>query len=104
MMKSVRMLKTEVLTYRMRRSTQWPPLIVRSQLKATGVHCNMMAKKTATIWEMLATLSQRRDRRTQSFWPNRRVRKIKTDDLTSARIGLYRIWTAYDQIKACVGS
>jgi hypothetical protein len=92
--KSVTMLKTEVEMNRIRRSTQWPPGIVRSQLNWTGVHCRTMAKKTATICEMLATLSQRRNLRTQSLWPNRRVKKIRTDDLTSARMGLYKIWTA----------
>jgi hypothetical protein len=47
--KSVKMLKTEVEMNRTRRSTQWPPGMVGSQLNWTGVHCRTMAKKTATI-------------------------------------------------------
>jgi hypothetical protein len=43
---------------------------------------------------MLATLRRSSDRRTQVFWPKIRVKKMRTDDLTRARMGLYRIWTA----------
>jgi len=89
--KSVTMLMTAVQVYRTRRSTQRPPLMERSQLKATGRHCSVMARNTATIWAILATLSQIIKRRTLSFCPKRRNRNIKTEDLTSAKIGLYKI-------------
>ncbi|KAL2024709.1 hypothetical protein VTK56DRAFT_6910 [Thermocarpiscus australiensis] len=102
--RSVPMLKTAVKIIKTRRLMQRLPLIAGSQLNGIGRHCRVMAKKPATVCETSVTLNQNRDLRIQSFWPNRRDRKIRTDDLTSASIGPYSICTAYDHINRSVGS
>lgn len=92
--RSVIMFHVAVIVNTILWSTQRPPGMVLSQLKDIGVHWKTMTKKNAIICAMLRVLRAMMNRRTPVFWPKSRSRKRSTDDLTSAKIGLYSICTA----------
>lgn len=74
-------------------SIHWPPGMALSQLNAIGRHWKTSKKKKRTIWVALIVIRTTRTRRAFGFWPNRCNRNVSTEALTSANIGLYRIFT-----------
>jgi len=64
-----------------------------------GRHSAMVTDKMATIRARLSALRAHMARRTTGFWPPNRNKKNKTEDLTRARTGKYRLCTTYVQMR-----